>query len=121
MKNDNLVLDKSFLFAKRCVCLYKHLIATSDNRVLATQLLKSGTSIGANVREAVRSQSRNEFIAKMNIALKESYETEYWLELLHETEYIKTSEFTSIFSDCHDLTNIIAKIIISTKENNNLK
>lgn len=116
-KRENIILDKSFLFAKRCVILYKHLIATGDNRVLATQLLKSSTSIGANVREAVRSQSRNEFLAKMNIALKESYETEYWLELLHETDYITTNDFESLFRECQDLTNIIARIIITTKEN----
>lgn len=117
MKSDNIILEKSFRFATKSVRLYQSLIATSDNRVLATQLLKSATSIGANVREAVRSQSRNEFLAKMNIALKESYETEYWLELLHETDYLQTNEFKSIFSDCRDLTNIIAKIIITTKEN----
>lgn len=117
MKSDNIILDKSFRFATKCVRLYQRLIATSDNRVLATQLLKSATSIGANVREAVRSQSRNEFLAKMNIALKESYESEYWLELLHETDYLPTNDFKSIFSDCRDLTNIIARIIITTKEN----
>ena len=72
MKGDNLVLDKSFQFAQQIVFLYKQLIDKSDNRVLATQLLKSGTSIGANIREAVRSQSRNEFLAKMNISLKEA-------------------------------------------------
>lgn len=121
MKSENIVLDKSFQFAKRVVRLYKHLIAEANNRVLAIQVLKSGTSIGANVHEAVRSQSRNEFLAKMNIALKESYETEYWLKLLHETDYLQTSEFESIFSDCRDLTNIVAKIIITTKENNNIK
>ena len=117
MKSENVVLEKSFQFATRVVKLYKHLMTNAHNRVLATQVLKSDTSIGANVHEAVRSQSRNEFIAKMNIALKESYETEYWLRLLHETDYIQTNEFESIFSDCRDLTNIVAKIIITTKEN----
>ncbi|MBQ1939279.1 MAG: four helix bundle protein [Alistipes sp.] len=118
MKNENLILEKSFLFAKRIVLLYQELIAHSDNRVLATQLLKCGTSIGANVREAVRAQSRNEFLAKMNISLKEAYECEYWLELLHATCYLKQTSFDSLFSECRDLTNIIAKIVISTKENN---
>ena len=119
MKSENIVLDKSFRFAVRIVKLYKHLMAEANNRVLATQVLKSGTSIGANIHEAERSQSRNEFIAKMNIALKESYETEYWLKLLHETEYLQTDAFESIFADCRDLTNIVAKIIITAKENNN--
>ena len=118
MKSENLILEKSFLFAKRIVLLYQELIAHSDNRVLATQLLKCGTSIGANVREAVRAQSRNEFLAKMNISLKEAYECEYWLELLHGTCYLKQTTFDSLFADCRDLTNIIAKIVISTKENN---
>ena len=117
MKGDNLILNKSFQFALQIIHLYKRVVAESDNRILPTQLLKSGTSIGANVREAVRSQSRNEFLAKMNIALKEAYETEYWLELLHQTCYITQSDFDSIFSKCHDITNIIAKIIITTKEN----
>lgn len=117
MKSDNIVLDKSFHFAIHIVKLYKYLRYEAKEPVLATQILKSGTSIGANIREAVRSQSRNEFISKMNISLKEAYETEYWLELLHETDYLQTSEFKSIFSDCRDLTNIIAKIIITTKEN----
>ncbi len=118
MKSDNIILEKSFKFASRIILLYKRLIAEGDNRVLPTQLLKSGTSIGANIREAVRSQSRNEFLAKMNIALKEAYETEYWLELLHHTCYISQTEFDSTFANCHDITNIVAKIIITTKENN---
>lgn len=118
MKNDNIVLDKSFQFAKRIVLLYQELIAKSDNRVLATQLLKCGTSIGANIREGVRSQSRNEFLSKMNISLKEAYECEYWLELLHATCYIKQTTFDALFAECRDLTNILAKIIITTKENN---
>ena len=118
MKSENLILEKSFLFAKRIVLHYQELIAHSDNRVLATQLLKCGTSIGANVREAVRAQSRNEFLAKMNISLKEAYECEYWLELLHATCYLKQTTFDSLFADCRDLANIIAKIVISTNENN---
>lgn len=118
MKSENVIVEKSFQFASQIILLYKRLIVESDNRVLPTQLLKSGTSIGANVREAVRSQSRNEFLAKMNIALKEAYETEYWLELLHQTCYIKQTEFDATFAKCHDITNIIAKIIITTKENN---
>ena len=75
MKSDNVVLDKSFDFAVRIVKLYKYLRYTIDERVLSTQVLKSGTSIGANIREALRSSSRKEFIVKMNISLKEAYET----------------------------------------------
>ena len=92
MKENNLVLDKSLSFAVRVVNLYKFL-KKCDERVLATQILKSGTSIGANVREAMRAQSRNDFVAKMNIALKEAFETEYWLEVLHRTDFITQKEF----------------------------
>ena len=115
MKENNLVLDKSLSFAVRVVNLYK-LLKKCDERVLATQILKSGTSIGANVREAMRAQSRNDFVAKMNIALKEAFETEYWLEVLHRTDFITQKEFDSMFTECRELTNILSKIIITTKE-----
>lgn len=97
MKSDNVVLNKSFDFAVRIVKLYKHLRYTIDERVMSIQVLKSGTSIGANIREALRSSSRKDFVAKMNISLKEAYETEYWLELLYKTEYISEVEYNSIF------------------------
>ena len=117
MKSDNVVLDKSFDFAVRIVKLYKHLRYTVDERVLSTQVLKSGTSIGANIREALRSSSRKDFVAKMNISLKEAYETEYWLELLYKTEYISKKEYDSIFPQCRELTNILSQIILTTKAN----
>ena len=117
MKSDNVVLDKSFDFAVRIVKLYKHLRYTVDERVLSTQVLKSGTSIGANIREALRSSSRKDFVAKMNISLKEAYETEYWLELLYKTEYISKKEYDSIFPECRELTNILSQIILTTKAN----
>ena len=117
MKSDNVVLDKSFDFAVRIVNLYKHLRYTIDERVLSTQVLKSGTSIGANVCEATRGQSKKDFIAKMNIALKEAYETEYWIKLLKEGEYLTNDEFNSLYSDCQDITNIIAKIVLTSKQN----
>ena len=117
MKSDNVVLDKSFDFAVRIVKLYKHLRYKVDERVLSTQVLKSGTSIGANIREALRSSSRKDFVAKMNISLKEAYETEYWLELLYKTEYISKKEYDSIFPQCRELTNILSQIILTTKAN----
>ena len=117
MKTDNVVLDKSFDFAVRIVNLYKHLRYTIDEKVLSTQVLKSGTSIGANIREALRSSSRKEFVAKMNISLKEAYETEYWLELLYKTDYISEKEYNSIFPQCRELTNILSQIILTTKAN----
>ena len=117
MKSDNVVLDKSFNFAVRIVKLYKYLRYTVDERVLSTQVLKSGTSIGANIREALRSSSRKEFVAKMNISLKEAYETEYWLELLYKTDYISDKEYNSIFPECRELTSILSQIIFTTKAN----
>ena len=117
MKTDNVVLDKSFDFAVRIVNLYKYLRYTIDEKVLSTQVLKSGTSIGANIREALRSSSRKEFVAKMNISLKEAYETEYWLELLYKTDYISEKEYNSIFPQCRELTNILSQIILTTKAN----
>ena len=115
MKSDNIVLDKSFNFAVRIVKLYKYLRYTIDERVLSTQVLKSGTSIGANIREALRSSSRKEFIVKMNISLKEAYETEYWLELLYKTEYISEKEYNSIFPEYRELTSILSQIILTAK------
>ena len=114
MKSDNIILDKSFGFAVRIVRLHKYLCRHSE-RIMSKQLLRCGTSIGANVREALRGQSRSDFAAKMNIALKEAYESEYWLEQLHATEYLSDAQFDSIFAECRDLTNILSKIVITTK------
>lgn len=116
MKDDNIVLNKSFDFAVRIVRLYQYLCEQQEF-ILSKQLLKSGTSIGANIREAVRGQSRNDFIAKMNIALKEVSETEYWLELLFRTNYMTQKEYESIFYDCHELTKLLSSIVKTTKNN----
>ena len=119
MKADNTIKDKSLDFAIRIVRLYKHISETNNEYILSKQLLKSGTSIGANVREAIGGQSKEDFIAKMHIALKEAYETEYWLELLYSTDYLAENEFKSIFTDCRELTNILASILKTMKENPN--
>ena len=89
MKTDNIIVDKSKVFALRIIRLYQYLKNEKSEFVLSKQLLRSGTSIGANVKEAIRGQSRADFYAKLNISLKEASETEYWLELLHESEYIE--------------------------------
>ena len=119
MKTDNIILEKSLDFAIRIVRLYKYLTEKGNEHVLARQLLKSGTSIGANIREANGGQSKADFTARMHIALKEVYETEYWLELLYKTDYIDQKEFESIYTDCRELTNIIASIVKTMKEKNN--
>ena len=87
--------------------------------MLAKQILRSGTSIGANVRESVNAQSKLDFVNKLNIALKESNETEYWLELLHETNFIDDNQFESIIVDNNNITGTLVNIIKSTKQNIN--
>lgn len=111
----NIIEDKSFAFAVRIVNLYKHLTETKKEFVLSKQLLRSGTSIGANVAEAEQGQSKPDFISKLSIALKETSETKYWLRLLASTDYLTESEFASILNDCVELEKILVSIIKSSK------
>ena len=115
MKTDNQVLIDSKAFALRIVRLYLYLKEDKQVYVLSKQVLRSGTSIGANVRESVNAQSRMDFINKLNIALKEANETEYWLELLHESGFIDDNQFESIYNDCGKLAATLTKIIKTTK------
>ena len=112
---ENIIVDKSKKFAVRIVRLYQYMCSTKKEYILSKQLLRSGTSIGANVKEAVRGQSRLDFYAKMNIALKEASETEYWIELLYETNYLSEQEFESIYYDCQELLKILMSITKSQK------
>ena len=107
--------DKSKEFAVRIVRLYRYLCREKREFVLSKQLLRSGTSIGANVKEAIRGQSKADFYAKMNIALKEASETEYWLELIHESDYIDSKSFESIYSDCQELLRLLMAITKTQK------
>ena len=116
MKSENIIVERSLQFAMRVVKLYKYLCDEKKDYVLAKQLLRSGTSVGANVREALRGQSRKDFVSKMNIALKEVCETEYWLELLHQTDYINRTEFDSIYKDCKEITKILMSIVKTTTD-----
>lgn len=116
MKSDNIILSKSKAFAVRIVRLYQYLCNDKKEFVLSKQLLRSGTSIGANVKEAVRGQSKPDFISKMSIALKEAAETEYWLELLYETDYLDETQFQSIYMDNQELLKILTSIVKSSKE-----
>jgi four helix bundle protein len=116
MKKDNIVKVKSYAFAVRVVNLYKHLIKAEQEFVLSRQVLRSGTSIGANVREATRAESAADFIHKLNVALKEADETQYWLELLRETEFISKQAFDSINADCEELLKLLVSIVISAKK-----
>ena len=115
MKRDNAIEIKSKSFAIRIVKLYRYLVERKKEFVLAKQPLKSGTSIGANVREGIYGQSKNDFIAKMCIGLKECSETGYWLELLHETGYLTQRQFTDIHDDCLELMRLLAKIVKTSR------
>ena len=112
---DNTIKDKSFCFAVRIVKLCKYLQTSQKEYLLTKQLLRSGTSIGANVSESQQAQSRPDFISKLNIALKEAAETEYWLKLLHETDYLNNDQFASIMSDCDEVKSLLVSIVKSTK------
>ena len=108
--SNNTSVEKSFAFAIRIVNLYKYLKENHNEHVLSKQLLRSGTSIGANVAEAQRGQSKADFVAKMSIALKEASETEYWLRLLYKTEYLTKNQFDSIHSDIKEIIAILMSI-----------
>ena len=113
---ENVIKRKSFEFAVRIVKLYKLLRDERNEFVLSKQLLRSGTSIGANIRESLNAQSIADFIHKNSIAQKECDETLYWIELLKETEYITEKEFVSIEEDAKELLKIIRSIILSSKK-----
>ncbi len=106
----NAIYDKSFLFAIRIVKLYRFMTESKKEFVLSKQLLRSGTSIGANVAEAEKAQSSADFFAKMNIALKEANETKYWLRLLHATDYLTDRQFFSPETDIKELTALLVAI-----------
>lgn len=110
MSKENVIRDKSKAFALRIIRVYRYLCEEKHEFVLSKQLLRSGTSIGANVREAQRGQSKPDFYSKMNIALKEADETSYWLELLYESELIDQHSFESIYSDCEELIKLLTSI-----------
>jgi len=113
MKKESAILVKSKRFAVRIIRLYQYLCKEKSEFVLSKQVLRSGTSIGANAREAHNAMSKAEFRAKLNISLKEASETEYWLELLHETDYIAKEQFESIYQDCNELNRLLISIIKS--------
>ena len=108
----SVILDKSKAFALKMIRLYNYLNEQKRERVLSRQLLRCGTSIGANVKEGAFAQSKADFTAKMFIAQKECAETEYWLELLYESEYINKNEFDDVYADCQELMRLI---VASTK------
>ena len=117
LQNIGTLGDKSYAFALRIIDAYKFLITQCNEYVLSKQLLRSGTSIGANCRESRNAQSKLDFVNKLNIALKEADETAYWLELLKDAQYINQKTFDSIYQDCVELIKLLTAIIKTTKKN----
>ena len=117
METENVIVKKSKAFALRIINMYKYLCSEKREYVMSKQVLRSGTSIGANVREGVRGQRKPDFIAKMSIAQKEAEETCYWLELLYESGYINKSIFESMYRDNLEINRILASIILTARQN----
>ena len=107
---ENIIMRKSFAFSVRIMNLHKYLSRKKGEYVVSRQICKSGTSIGANVAEAQRAQSTADFVSKMKIALKEANETQYWLQLLHESKYITDKEFSSLHGDLVEILRILTSI-----------
>jgi four helix bundle protein len=118
MKKENIVQQKSYAFALRIIELNKIVIEDSREYVLAKQILKSGTSIGANIEEAIGAQSRRDFRAKLSISYKEARETHYWLRLLRDSQIINSQLSKSLILDCNELLKIIGSIIKTLKNPN---
>ncbi|MBU0700462.1 four helix bundle protein [bacterium] len=114
---ENVVKNKSFAFALRVVKLYQYLQDQKKEFVMSKQLLRSGTAIGALIREAEQAESKADFIHKQSIALKEANETDYWIELLHKAEYIDEKSYTSIKEDLTELLKLLVSIIKTAKNN----
>ena len=112
---DNVIENKSFQFAIRIVRLYKFLCEEKKEYILSKQLLRAGTSIGANVTESQQAQSKPDFVSKISIALKEASETKYWIKLLGATEYLSENQTNSILDDCVEIEKILVTILKSAK------
>ena len=117
---ENIVVDKSLDFAVRIVNLYKYLQEEKKEYILSKQLLRSGTSVGANIAESQNAQSNSDFISKMSISRKELSETMYWLELLHRTDYIDNNAYNSVYADAKELYRIISSIIKTSESKNEM-
>ena len=113
---ESIVKEKSYKFAVRMVKLYQHLNVEKREYVMSKQIVRSATSIGANVREALQGQSKADFTAKMSIALKEASETEYWLELLRDTGYLSESAYNSIQKDCAEIAKMLTSIVKTSRK-----
>lgn len=115
INNDNVIVKKSYAFALEIIKLYKLLIDKKEF-VISKQIMRSGTSIGANIHEGVVSESKKDFVHKLNISLKETNETIYWLNLLKDSEYIEENYFVHLNNSCSELKKILNSIILTTKQ-----
>lgn len=116
VKSESIISTKSYAFALEVIKIYKYLYNEKKEFVLSKQLLRSGTSIGANINEAVSGQSKRDFVHKLSIALKEARETLYWLKLLTDSGYIELSNFDTLSRSCEEIIRILSSIILTTKE-----
>ena len=117
MSQDSVILSKSLQFAARIVKLYQYLTKEKHETVISKQIIRSGTSIGANANEAIYGVSKSDFIAKLQISLKETAETEYWLRLLVMSEYLSEPEGQSMIADCLEIKRILVSTLKTAKEN----
>ncbi len=115
-QNDSIVGRKSYAFALLIIKLYKNLSSEKREFILSKQVLRSGTSIGANINEALAGESKRDFIHKMSISLKEARETAYWLNLLSDSGFIDKEEYINLINNCNELMKILSSIILTTKE-----
>ncbi|MBD0333224.1 MAG: four helix bundle protein [Chitinophagaceae bacterium] len=114
--SDSIIYEKSYLFALDIIKLYKYLSVEKREFILSKQLLRAATSIGANVNEAISSESKRDFVPKLGIALKQARETSYWLNLLKDSDYLPNEEFILLNDSCTALIKILSSIILTTKE-----
>ena len=117
MTHDNTLYDLSKKFALRIIHLYQFLVEKKKEYVMSKQVFRSGTSIGANIAESMNAQSRADFVSKLSVALKEATETKYWLELLHDSDYLMDNEFDSIVNDVNIIIGTLVNTLKSTKSN----
>lgn len=110
MKNDNIIQEKSYSFALKIIEVYKYLYYEKKEYVLARQILRSGTSIGANVEEAIGGISRKDFLSELSIAYKEARETKYWVNLLYDSKFILITQKQNLLPDCEELLRILGSI-----------
>ncbi len=115
-QSESIIAKKAYSFALNIIKVYKYLTSEKKEYVLSKQLLRAGTSIGANVNEAVSSQSKRDFVYKLGIALKEARETNYWLNLLKDSDYLMYPQFEKLRDECVEIIKILSSIILTTKE-----